>query len=94
MKVKLTNVVLIATCRYFAMTLLNVQNLRLGWMEGAVREAERALEEGEVPVGCVFVDDSGHVQAAGRNQTTIEHNATRHAGWCAFLWRFSSCVFV
>ena len=63
-------------------------------MEGAVREAERALEEGEVPVGCVFVDDSGHVQAAGRNQTNIEHNATRHAGWCAFLWRFSSCVFV
>ncbi|EGD74491.1 tRNA-specific adenosine deaminase, partial [Salpingoeca rosetta] len=53
-------------------------------MEAAVAEAQRALAEGEVPVGCVFVDDNGNVQAAGRNQTNIEHNATRHAELVAF----------
>eukprot|EP00043_Microstomoeca_roanoka_P016311 m.166046 g.166046 ORF g.166046 m.166046 type:complete len:171 (-) comp16435_c4_seq4:1416-1928(-) len=53
-------------------------------MEAAVDAARRALDEGEVPVGCVYVDPQGNVRGVGRNQTNATHNATRHAELVAF----------
>lgn len=49
----------------------------------ALEQAEKALLEGEVPVGCVFVGPSGAIVAEGRNMTNVQHNATRHAGMSA-----------
>eukprot|EP01147_Barroeca_monosierra_P009780 gene9780-1979_t len=53
-------------------------------MDKAIKAARRALAEGEVPVGCVFVDEDGTVQAEGSNQTNATCNATRHAELVAF----------
>ncbi|KAJ0985291.1 hypothetical protein J5N97_003647 [Dioscorea zingiberensis] len=48
------------------------------FMELALDQARIALENLEVPVGCVIVED-GNVIASGRNRTTETRNATRHA---------------
>ena len=48
------------------------------WFDLAFAEAELALKEGEVPVGCVFVRNS-EVVASGRNAVNRTKNATRHA---------------
>jgi len=48
------------------------------FMTEAIKEAERAHEEGEVPVGCVFVRD-GTIIARGSNATNVTRNGTRHA---------------
>ncbi|KAH9259745.1 hypothetical protein BASA81_002167 [Batrachochytrium salamandrivorans] len=49
-------------------------------MQGAFAQAELALEMGEVPVGCVFVDQaSNSVIAVGHNKTNKACNATQHA---------------
>jgi tRNA-specific adenosine deaminase 2 len=45
----------------------------------ALREAESALRELEVPVGCVFVHPQLGVLGAGHNNTVASCNATRHA---------------
>ncbi|KAL0236498.1 hypothetical protein GEMRC1_003080 [Eukaryota sp. GEM-RC1] len=49
-----------------------------GFMRHAIEAAYKALEEGEVPVGCVIVRDST-VVASGWNKTNASKNATRHA---------------
>ncbi|OQS00968.1 hypothetical protein ACHHYP_02064 [Achlya hypogyna] len=49
-----------------------------GFMAEALREGEKALERGEVPVGCVFVLD-GRVIGRGGNRTNELCNATKHA---------------
>ncbi|CAI6360919.1 unnamed protein product [Macrosiphum euphorbiae] len=41
--------------------------------------AKEALEVGEVPVGCIFVDNDGNILASGRNTVNETKNATRHA---------------
>ncbi|KAJ0985300.1 hypothetical protein J5N97_003656 [Dioscorea zingiberensis] len=48
------------------------------FMELALDQARIALENLEVPVGCVIVED-GNVIASGRNRTTETRNATKHA---------------
>ncbi|EFA76273.1 adenosine deaminase [Heterostelium album PN500] len=48
------------------------------FMKLALNEAKKALDEGEVPVGCVIVHND-IVIAAGSNKTNIKKNATRHA---------------
>ncbi|KAH0651702.1 hypothetical protein KY284_031614 [Solanum tuberosum] len=48
------------------------------FMKLALEQANDALANLEVPVGCVFVED-GEVIASGRNRTTETRNATRHA---------------
>lgn len=49
-------------------------------MQEAFVEARRALEEGEVPVGCVLVhDERREVLARGRNGGNASRDATRHA---------------
>jgi hypothetical protein len=39
-----------------------------GFMSEAIRQAQRALDNGEVPVGCIFVSD-GKVIGEGYNRT-------------------------
>lgn len=49
------------------------------YMRLALREAKAAFKSGEVPVGCVIVDESGHVVAKGRNRNAAKKNALHHA---------------
>jgi len=49
------------------------------FMDLAFREAKLALTEGEVPIGCVFVDGRRRVLAAARNDVNRTKNPTRHA---------------
>ena len=48
------------------------------WMKAALREAQRAFDEGEVPVGAVAVKD-GVVLGKGHNLVERLHDATAHA---------------
>jgi len=48
------------------------------WMEEALREAQRALALGEVPVGAVVVRD-GRIIGRGCNQPIVAHDPTAHA---------------
>ncbi|XP_077241179.1 cytidine/deoxycytidylate deaminase family protein isoform X2 [Tasmannia lanceolata] len=48
------------------------------FMELALEQAKFALENVEVPIGCVVVED-GKVISSGSNRTTETRNATRHA---------------
>eukprot|EP01111_Echinosteliopsis_oligospora_P014766 TRINITY_DN5651_c0_g1_i1.p1 TRINITY_DN5651_c0_g1~~TRINITY_DN5651_c0_g1_i1.p1 ORF type:complete len:102 (-),score=18.72 TRINITY_DN5651_c0_g1_i1:115-420(-) len=47
-------------------------------MREAHREAKKAMEEGEVPIGCVVVC-SGQIIGRGFNKTNLKRDATRHA---------------
>eukprot|EP00658_Telonema_sp_P-2_P057427 TRINITY_DN45895_c0_g1_i1.p1 TRINITY_DN45895_c0_g1~~TRINITY_DN45895_c0_g1_i1.p1 ORF type:complete len:206 (+),score=64.01 TRINITY_DN45895_c0_g1_i1:67-684(+) len=58
------------------------QEMDSAWMEQALAEAERALTQGEVPVGCVFVRE-GEVIGRGANETNVAKNGTRHAEFVA-----------
>ena len=52
------------------------------FMREALAMSQRALENGEIPVGCVIVeskDDGRTIIAAGSNQTNESRNGTRHA---------------
>ncbi len=48
------------------------------WMKQAYREAERAYEEGEIPVGCVIVFQNS-VIAKAHNQVEMLKDPTAHA---------------
>jgi tRNA(adenine34) deaminase len=48
------------------------------WMEEALRAAQRALEEGEVPVGAVVVWD-GRIVGRGWNRNIADSDPTAHA---------------
>ncbi|WVZ56760.1 hypothetical protein U9M48_007247 [Paspalum notatum var. saurae] len=48
------------------------------FMELALEQAKSALDNLEVPVGCVIVED-GKVISSGSNKTNATRNATRHA---------------
>ncbi|CAN9507499.1 unnamed protein product [Ophioblennius macclurei] len=48
------------------------------WMDSAFHMARDALENGEVPVGCLMVYDD-QVVGKGRNEVNETKNATRHA---------------
>ncbi|KAL6901996.1 hypothetical protein ACP4OV_004872 [Aristida adscensionis] len=48
------------------------------FMELALEQAKFALDNLEVPVGCVIVED-GKVISSGSNRTNATRNATRHA---------------
>lgn len=47
-------------------------------MQAAIREAERAFEEGEVPVGCIIVHD-GQIIGKAHNQREVLQDPTAHA---------------
>jgi tRNA(adenine34) deaminase len=48
------------------------------YMRLALREAERALEHDDVPIGCVIVRE-GEVLAAARNERELRGDPTAHA---------------
>ena len=48
------------------------------WMKTALREAERAFDQGEVPVGAVVVKD-GHLIGRGHNLVETLRDPTAHA---------------
>ncbi|XP_041535878.1 tRNA-specific adenosine deaminase 2 isoform X3 [Microtus oregoni] len=48
------------------------------WMEEAMRMAKEALENTEVPVGCLMVYNN-EIVGKGRNEVNQTKNATRHA---------------
>ena len=48
------------------------------YMRMALREAERAFDEGEIPIGCVIVKE-GDVIGRGHNQVEMLKDATAHA---------------
>ncbi len=68
------------------------------YMLAALKEAECALKEGEVPVGCVIVKD-GEIVSTGHNRRETIPSALAHAeieaidAACRFLntWRLSGC---
>lgn len=49
------------------------------FMKLALRHAQHAFRENEVPVGAVIVDEKGNVLAASRNRVEAHHDATAHA---------------
>jgi tRNA(adenine34) deaminase len=69
------------------------------FMREALREAEAAAAEGEVPIGCVIVKD-GAVVARAHNQRELANDATAHAEVLAIRqagrdlggWRLSGCT--
>jgi tRNA(adenine34) deaminase len=48
------------------------------FMRLALREAERALEHDDVPIGAVIVKD-GELVGSGRNERELRHDPTAHA---------------
>ena len=69
------------------------------WMNEALILAREAMAVGEVPVGCVIVDDAGQIIGRGRNRREEDGLATAHAeimaieAACRSLgdWRLGSC---
>ncbi len=69
-------------------------------MKSALIEAKRAMDEGEVPVGCVIVDAAGDIIGRGCNRREKERNALAHAELeaineaCGNLndWRLGRCA--
>ena len=69
------------------------------FMRLALREADRALEHDDVPVGCVIVLD-GEVIAAARNERELRGDPTAHAEVLALReasaqvgsWRLDGCA--
>lgn len=51
----------------------------LRFMRMAMREAEEAARNGEIPVGAVIVSASGTILGKGRNMTEALNDATAHA---------------
>lgn len=60
------------------MSLSSLMNDDRRWMQKALREAERALEEDEVPVGAVVVCNGGIV-GRGHNMVETLQDPTAHA---------------
>lgn len=56
-----------------------MQDRDLQFMRAALDQAELALTNGEVPVGCVFVSDEDEIVTEGYNLTNETRNGTKHA---------------
>ena len=69
-------------------------------MREALRLAEEAAAQGDVPVGCVITDAEGVIIGRGRNRREENHDATAHAevesirAACAARgsWRLDDCT--
>jgi len=69
------------------------------WMRAALREAEAALSEGEVPVGAVVVRDGriigrGHNRVEGLNDPTAHAEILAIGAACDYVgsWRLDGCT--
>ena len=71
------------------------------WMRAAIAEAEQALAEGEMPVGCVIVRN-GEIVARGHNLREQTGDPTAHAEIVAIRaaahalgsWRLDGCELI
>ncbi|MBM3213246.1 tRNA adenosine(34) deaminase TadA [Candidatus Poribacteria bacterium] len=71
----------------------------INFMKEALKEAKKALEKEEVPVGAVIVKDN-EIIARGHNQKECLHDPTAHAEMLAIReaafklgrWRLSDCL--
>lgn len=69
-------------------------------MGSALREAKRAVEHGDVPVGAVVVDEDGRVLASAYNEREARADPTAHAEILALRraaaerkgWRLDGCT--
>ena len=70
-------------------------------MAQAIVQAQLARDHGEVPIGCVVVDDlTGQVIGTGYNRRECDHDATAHAEILAIRqagitrghWRLTDCT--
>ena len=69
------------------------------WMRAALEEARRALDEGELPIGCVIVRD-GRIVASAHNLREQTGDPTGHAEIAAIRraaretgdWRLTDCT--
>lgn len=72
---------------------------KLKYMRMAYKEAEKAYEEGDVPIGCVIVNDEGKVVAKAYNRRNRDGSTTSHAEILAIQqackkegdWRLEEC---
>jgi tRNA(adenine34) deaminase len=72
----------------------------LRWMHVALAEAARAVEHGDVPVGCVIVDANDAELARSHNRREIDADPTAHAEILALRaaaqqrghWRLDDCT--
>jgi len=77
----------------------NLLDTHEGWMRWAIREAGKAYEEGEVPVGAVVVHE-GRIIGRAYNQTITLQDPTAHAEMVAISaaantlqsWRLEGCT--
>lgn len=58
------------------------------YMEMAIREAQKAADDGEVPTGCVIVDADGRILGRAHNQSEGLVDATAHAEMLALSAAF------
>ena len=71
-----------------------------GWMREALAEADVAASLGEVPIGCIVVDENGAELARGHNLRETEADPTAHAEIVAVRtaakkkasWRLEGCT--
>ena len=78
---------------------MDINKQRLYWMKTAFREAEKAFEAEEVPIGAIVIKD-GKVIGRGYNQTETLKDATAHAEMIAITsaasslgnWRLDDCI--
>ena len=54
------------------------------WMELAIEQAKRALDDGEEPIGAVLLNSAGEMMATGHNTMRATGNPTTHAEMNAF----------
>ena len=70
------------------------------YMSMALKLANEAFGEGEIPVGCVIADKQGNIIGRGRNRREQSHDATGHAELeaireaCSTVgdWRLDGCT--
>ena len=78
---------------------MDIKNQKLQWMKMAFREAEKAFQSEEVPIGAIIVK-RGKVIGRGYNQTETLKDGTAHAEMIAITsaasslgdWRLEDCI--
>jgi len=71
-------------------------------MNIAIEEAQKAFDKGEVPIGCVILDENGNLLARAHNLKETTQNALKHAEMIcleeAFQkkgnWRLDGCTLI
>jgi tRNA(adenine34) deaminase len=70
------------------------------FMEVALEEARKAYQKGEVPIGCVIVNEEGSIIGRGHNLRETGNDPTLHAEMIAIReaaeriggWRLTNCT--